>query len=92
MHILTNLTNLKYRIKRLYREEKRRLYSELNRRNYDYERNYARNNNNNNNNNNKIYIRRLRLVLGTELSEKNKIQAIASLAIPVLRDSFGIIK
>jgi hypothetical protein len=54
MHILTNLTDLKYRIKRLYREEKERLYSELNCRNYDDERNYARNNNNNNNNNNKI--------------------------------------
>ena len=33
--------------------------------------------------------RRLRLVLGTELSAKNKIQAIGSLALPVLRYSFG---
>jgi len=32
----------------------------------------------------KEYLRRLRLVLGTELSEKNKIQAIGSLAVPVL--------
>jgi hypothetical protein len=30
--------------------------------------------------------------LGTELSAKNKIQATASLAVPVLRYSFGIIK
>ena len=37
------------------------------------------------------YLRRLRLVLGTELSAKNKIQAIGSLAVPVLRYSFGII-
>jgi len=33
----------------------------------------------------------LRLVLGTELSAKNKIQAIESLAGPVLRYSFGIV-
>ena len=33
----------------------------------------------------KEYLRRLRLVLGTELSAKNKIQAIGSLAVPVLR-------
>ena len=39
----------------------------------------------------KEYLRRLRLVLSTELSAKNKIQAIGSLAIPVLRYSFGII-
>jgi hypothetical protein len=39
----------------------------------------------------KEYIRRLRLILGTELSAKNKMQAIGSLAIPVLRHSFGII-
>jgi len=39
----------------------------------------------------KEYLRRLRLVLGTELSAKNKIQAIGSLAVPVLRYSFGII-
>jgi len=31
------------------------------------------------------------LVLGTELSAKNKIQAIGSLAVPVLRYSFGIV-
>ena len=37
------------------------------------------------------YVRRLRLFLGTELSAKNKIQAIGSLAVPVLRHSFGII-
>jgi len=36
-------------------------------------------------------LRRLRLVLSTELSEKNKIQAIGSLAVPVLGYSFGII-
>ena len=30
-------------------------------------------------------LMRLRLVLGTELSAKNKIQAIGSLAVPVLR-------
>jgi len=34
---------------------------------------------------------RLRLVLGTELSAKNKIQAIGSLTVPVLRYSFGIV-
>jgi hypothetical protein len=39
----------------------------------------------------KEYLRRLRLVMGTELSVKNKIQAIGSLAVPVLRYSFGII-
>ena len=33
----------------------------------------------------KEYLRRLRLVLVTELSAKNKIQAIGSLAVPVLR-------
>ena len=37
-------------------------------------------------------MRRLRLVLGTELSAKNKIQAIGSLAVPVLKYGFGIIK
>ena len=36
-------------------------------------------------------MRRLRLVLGTELSAKNKIQVIGSLAVPVLRYGFGII-
>ena len=39
----------------------------------------------------KEYLRRLRLVLGTELSAQNKIQAIGSLAVPVLRYSFGIV-
>ena len=39
----------------------------------------------------KEYLRRLRLVLGTELSAKNKIQAFGSLAVPVLRYSFGIV-
>jgi len=39
----------------------------------------------------KEYLRRLRLVLGTELNANNKIQAIGSLAVPVLRYSFGII-
>ena len=39
----------------------------------------------------KGYLRRLRLVLGTELSKKNKIQAIGSLAVPVLRHNFGIV-
>jgi hypothetical protein len=39
----------------------------------------------------KEYLRRLRLVLGAELSAKNKIQAIGSLAVPVLEYSFGII-
>ena len=34
-------------------------------------------------------MRRLRLVLGTELSAKNTIQAIGSLAVPVLRYNFG---
>ena len=39
----------------------------------------------------KEYLRRLRLVLGTELSAKNKIQAIASLAVTVLKYSFEIV-
>jgi hypothetical protein len=39
----------------------------------------------------KEYLRRLRLVLGTELSTKNKIQAIGSLAVPLVRYSFRII-
>jgi hypothetical protein len=34
----------------------------------------------------------MRLVLGTELSAKNKIQAIGSLAVQLLRFNFGIIK
>jgi hypothetical protein len=32
-----------------------------------------------------VYLRKLRLVLGIELSAKNKIQVIGSLAVPVLR-------
>jgi len=39
----------------------------------------------------KEYLRRLSIVLDTELSAKNKIQAIGSLAVPVLRYSFGIV-
>jgi hypothetical protein len=39
----------------------------------------------------KKYLRKQRLDLGTELSAKNKIQAVGSLAIPVLRHSFGIV-
>jgi hypothetical protein len=39
----------------------------------------------------KEYVRRLRLILNTELSAKNKMQAIGSLVVPVLRYSFGII-
>ena len=39
----------------------------------------------------KEYLRRLRLVLGTELSAKNKIQAIGSVAVPVFRYNFGIV-
>ena len=39
----------------------------------------------------KEYLRRFRLVLGTELSAKNKIQAIRSLVVPVFRYSFGIV-
>jgi hypothetical protein len=39
----------------------------------------------------KEYIRRLRLILSTELCAKNKMHAIGLLAIPVLRYSFGII-
>jgi hypothetical protein len=39
----------------------------------------------------KEYKRRLRLILSTELSAKNKMQATGSLAMPVLRHIFGII-
>jgi hypothetical protein len=39
----------------------------------------------------KEYVRRLRLILNTELSAKNRMQAIGSLAVPVPRYSFGII-
>jgi hypothetical protein len=38
----------------------------------------------------KEYVRRLRLFINTELSIKNKLQPIGSLAVPVLRYSFGI--
>jgi len=37
----------------------------------------------------KEYLRRLRLIFDTELSAKNKIQAIGSLAVTVIRYSFG---
>ena len=39
----------------------------------------------------KEYLRRLRLILGTELGAKNKIQAIMSFTVPVRRYSFGIV-
>ena len=39
----------------------------------------------------KIHLRRMRLVLGTELSARNKIQATGSLTVPVLSYSFGIV-
>jgi hypothetical protein len=39
----------------------------------------------------KAYLRRLRLVLGTELDAKNKIKAIGSLAVPVVRYNFGTV-
>jgi hypothetical protein len=39
----------------------------------------------------KEYLRRLRLILNTELSAKNKTQAVGSLAVPVLRCSFDVI-
>ena len=39
----------------------------------------------------KEYLRRMIIVLRTELSAKNKIQAIGSLAVPVLRYNFGTI-
>jgi len=38
----------------------------------------------------KEHLRGLRLILDIELSEKNKIQEIGTLAIPVLRYNFGI--
>jgi hypothetical protein len=38
----------------------------------------------------KEYMRRLRLILNTQLSARNKMQAIGSLTTPVLRYSFGI--
>ena len=39
----------------------------------------------------KEHLRRLGLVLGTELSTNNKIQATESLVVSVLRYSFGIV-
>jgi len=39
----------------------------------------------------KEYFRRFRLVLGTELSAMNKIQAIGSVPLPVLRYCFGTV-
>jgi hypothetical protein len=39
----------------------------------------------------KDYFRRLRLVLGAELSAKNKIQATGSLAVQVLRYMFAVV-
>jgi hypothetical protein len=39
----------------------------------------------------KEYTRRLRIILKSELNAKNKITAIGTLAVPVLRHSFGII-
>jgi len=39
----------------------------------------------------KEYVRRMRLVVGTELSVKNKIQEIGLLAVVVVRYSFGIV-
>jgi len=41
--------------------------------------------------NEKEKLRRMRLVLDTELGAKNKIQATGSLAVPVFRYSFGIV-
>ena len=37
------------------------------------------------------YVRRLRMIVKSELNARNKITAIGSLAVPVLRYSFGII-
>ena len=39
----------------------------------------------------KEYLRRVRLILRTELNGKNKIEAVNSLAVPVVQYSFGII-
>lgn len=41
---------------------------------------------------NKEYIRRIRSIMNSELSAKNKITAINSLAVPVIQYSYGIIK
>jgi hypothetical protein len=40
---------------------------------------------------NKEYTRRLRMILKSELNSRNKITAIGTLAVPVLRYSFDII-
>jgi len=40
----------------------------------------------------KEYTRRLRMIVKSKMTAKNKITAIGALAIPVLRYSFGIIK
>jgi site-specific DNA-adenine methylase len=39
----------------------------------------------------KEYVRRLRLILNTQLSTRNKMQATGSLAVPVLKYSFRIV-
>ena len=39
----------------------------------------------------KEYYRRVRLILRTELNERNKMEAINSLAVPVVQYSYGII-
>jgi hypothetical protein len=39
----------------------------------------------------KDYRRRLRMILKSELNDKDKITAIGALAVPVLRYTFGII-
>ena len=39
----------------------------------------------------KEYRRRVRLILRTELNGRNKIEAVNSLAVPVVQHSFGII-
>ena len=39
----------------------------------------------------KEYLRRVRLILRTELNGRNKIEAVNSLAVQVVRYSFGII-
>jgi hypothetical protein len=36
----------------------------------------------------KVYVRRLKLILNTELSAQNEMQAIGSLAVTVLRYSY----
>jgi len=37
------------------------------------------------------YSKRLRMILKSELKDRNKITAIGALSVPVLRYSFGII-